>query len=97
MEQVGARGEIAVMDLNGHVSTCPKCYAPSGRFCDEGKRLRIEHDAEFFAADLVKFTTGREQEAYMEKFCKNYFDMPALRKTIKAKIQEIKQRQKATA
>lgn len=81
------------MDLNAHASTCPNCYAPAGRFCEAAKAIRIDEDSDYFVADLVKIAKRQDREAYMAKYCKTYFDFPALKAAITEKYQQIKKRE----
>lgn len=78
------------MDLNGHLSTCPNCYAPAKRFCDAAKAMRIDLDSDYFAGQLVNIPHQRDREAYMAKFCKIHFDFPALKLAIFEKYKALK-------
>lgn len=83
-------------DFINHLMLCKKCNGGQGRYCDEGKVLKIKSDAAFYAEAMAKLATKAEREAYMAKFYpKNYFDVPALNAEISRQYQEIKRSQKA--
>ena len=85
------------MDLVSHVSTCSKCYAPAGRFCSEANRMRVDEDSDFFVEGLINIPHRADREAYMAKYCKNYFDFPALKIAISEKYQAAKAAKQARA
>jgi hypothetical protein len=80
------------MDLLTHASKCEYCWPPLNRYCDEGRKLRIEQDAEYYARSLIKIESKTERTSYMSKFLpRAYFDMPALKQAITTRWQELKQ------
>ena len=82
-------------DFINHLMLCMSCNGGVGRYCDEGKLLKIDSDAEYFASSLAKIADRQSREAYMTKFCpKQYFDMPALKAAITEKYKYIKKTEK---
>lgn len=73
-----------------HLMRRQKCYAPGRRYCDEGKALKIDSDADFFVADLIKIAKKEDRAAYMQKHCKAHLDMESLKKAIVEKYQAVK-------
>jgi hypothetical protein len=70
---------------------CRSCNGTVGRYCDEGKRYKIDADADFYAESLATIPTKAERQVYMAKFYpRNYFDVPALNEAIKKRYQAIK-------